>query len=73
MTTVDARAASTNQERGLHAGFWIVAYAFLIVMSFSTLPSPLYGLYRIRDHLSSFMITVIYGIFAASTIAGTAT
>src|SRR5580704_3725094 len=68
MTTVGSHAASANQERGLRAGFWIVAYAFLIVMSFSTLPSPLYGLYRVRDHLSALMITVIYGIFAASTI-----
>jgi hypothetical protein len=68
MTTVSSQAASTDQERGLRAGFWIVAYAFLIVMSFSTLPSPLYGLYRVRDHLSALMITVIYGIFAASTI-----
>jgi MFS family permease len=36
-------------------------------MSFSTLPSPLYSLYRVRDHLSALMITVIYGIFAVST------
>src|ERR1700678_2631736 len=68
MTTVDSKTTSTNEERGLCAGFWIVAYAFLIVMSFSTLPSPLYGLYRVRDHLSPLMITLIYGIFAASTI-----
>jgi hypothetical protein len=68
MTTVDSNATSAAEERGLHVGFWIVAYAFLIVMSFSTLPSPLYGLYRVRDHLSALMITVIYGIFAASTI-----
>ena len=38
-------------------------------MAFATLPSPLYGLYRTRDHLSAFMITVIYAIFAAGTIA----
>jgi hypothetical protein len=31
-------------------GFWAVAFAFLIVMAFGTLPSPLYGLYRTRDH-----------------------
>jgi Major Facilitator Superfamily len=68
MTTVDSHSASTNDEARLRTGFWIVAYAFLIVMSFSTLPSPLYGLYRVRDHLSALMITVIYGIFAASTI-----
>jgi MFS family permease len=38
-------------------------------MAFATLPSPLYGLYRTRDHLSAFTITVIYAIFAAGTIA----
>src|SRR5580692_9760006 len=68
MSTVDSHSASTHDEARLRTGFWIVAYAFLIVMSFSTLPSPLYGLYRVRDHLSALMITVIYGIFAASTI-----
>src|ERR1700728_771680 len=67
MTTDDTHAA-TNDERGLRSGFWIVAYSFLIVMAFSTLPSPLYGLYRVRDHLSSLTITVIYGVFAVSTI-----
>jgi MFS family permease len=51
------------------SGFWIVAFAFLIVMAFATLPSPLYGLYRQRDDLSSFTITLVYAIWAAGTIA----
>jgi hypothetical protein len=51
------------------SGFWAVAFAFLIVMAFATLPSPLYGLYRERDGLSAFTITVVYAIFAAGTIA----
>jgi len=38
-------------------------------MAFATLPSPLYGLYRTRDHLSAFTITVVFAIFAAGTIA----
>jgi hypothetical protein len=46
-----------------------VAYAFLTVMAVATLPSPLYGLYRIRDHLSALMITVVFAIFAGGTIA----
>ena len=37
-------------------------------MAFATLPSPLYGIYKTVDHLSSFTITVIYAIFAAGTI-----
>ena len=46
--------------------FWAVAFAFLIVMAFATLPSPLYGLYRERDGLSAFTITVVYAIFAGA-------
>ena len=45
-----------------------MAFAFLVVMMFATLPSPLYGLYRTRDHLSAFTITVVFAIFAAGTI-----
>jgi MFS family permease len=50
------------------AGFWAVAFAFLIVMAFATLPSPLYGLYRQRDGLSALTITIVYAIWAAGTI-----
>jgi hypothetical protein len=46
-----------------------VAFAFLIVMAFATLPSPLYGLYRTRDNLSAFTITLVYAIWAGGTIA----
>ena len=51
------------------SGFWPVAFAFLVVMAFATLPSPLYGLYRERDGLSAFTITIVYAIWAAGTIA----
>jgi MFS family permease len=50
-------------------GFAAVAFAFLIVMAFATLPSPLYGLYRVRDGLSAFAITLVYAIWAGGTIA----
>jgi Sugar (and other) transporter len=61
-----ASPAGESPRYGL--GFWAAAFAFLIVMAFATLPSPLYGLYRVRDDLSAFMITVIYAIFAGGTI-----
>ena len=54
---------------GRLSGFWAVAFAFLVVMAFATLPSPLYGLYRERDGLSTLTITIVYAIWAASTIA----
>jgi predicted MFS family arabinose efflux permease len=68
MTTVDPQVQPAARKKSPRSGFWAVAYAFLIVMSFATLPSPLYGLYRTRDHLSAFMITVVYAIFAGGTI-----
>jgi hypothetical protein len=64
-------AASEGPEayrRPRGSGFWTVAFAFLIVMAVATLPSPLYGLYRTRDHLSALTITVVFAIFAGSTI-----
>ena len=57
------------QTRRYRCGFWAVTYALLIVMAFATLPSPLYGLYRTRDHLSAFTLTVVFAIFAVGTIA----
>jgi MFS family permease len=46
----------------------MVSFAFLAVMAFSAVPSPLYGLYRERDHFSLFMITVIYAVYAVGVI-----
>jgi hypothetical protein len=62
-------SATETETRRSSSGFWFVAFALLIVSAFATLPSPLYGLYRARDDLSAFMITVVYAIFAAGTIA----
>jgi MFS family permease len=56
-------------RRRLVPAFRAVAFAFLIVMAFATLPSPLYGLYRERDQLSTLTVTIVYAIFAAGTIA----
>jgi predicted MFS family arabinose efflux permease len=61
-------APQTSATRAARLGFWAVAFALLIVMASATLPSPLYGLYRIRDHLSALTVTVIYAIFAGGTI-----
>ncbi len=66
---VPATAAPAAHGRRLGSGFVPVAFAFLIVAAFATLPSPLYGLYRIRDDLTAFTITIVYAIFAAGTIA----
>jgi MFS family permease len=66
---VDASTVPAAHGRRHRSGFWAVAFAFLVVMAVATLPSPLYGIYRTRDHLSALTITVVFAIFAASTIA----
>jgi hypothetical protein len=58
--------AAVGRRQG--AAFWAVAFAFLVVMAFATLPSPLYGLYRTRDHLSTLTVTLVYAVFACGAI-----
>ena len=65
----NAPAVPAAQRRRHRSGFGAAAFAFLVVMAVATLPSPLYGLYRTRDHLSALTITVVFAIFAGSTIA----
>ena len=68
-TPDNAQARPTTARTARYgSGFWAVAFAFLVVMAFGTLPSPLYGLYRTRDHLSELTVTVVYAIFAVGTI-----
>src|SRR5690242_19388957 len=69
MSRIDTDAAPTLPRPMTGSGCWAVAFAFLIVMAFATAPSPLYGLYRLRDDLSAFTITIVYATFAAGTIA----
>jgi len=69
MSADSASAPAPSATRRDAIGFWAVAFAFLIVMAFATLPSPLYGLYRTRDNLSAFTITLVYAIWAGGTIA----
>jgi predicted MFS family arabinose efflux permease len=47
------------------AGFWAIAFSFLVVSAFSTAPSALYGLYQHHDHLAPLTITLVYAVYAA--------
>lgn len=51
------------------SGFWLAAGAFLTAMAFSTIPTPLYGLYQERDHFSSFVVTVVFAVYAVGVIS----
>ncbi|MEN3310679.1 MAG: hypothetical protein V7645_8, partial [Actinomycetota bacterium] len=48
MSSDNPLALPVTVARRAASGFWVVAFAFMIVMAFATLPSPLYGLYRVR-------------------------
>jgi len=49
-------------------GFWAVAFAFAATLAYSAIPTPLYGIYQRRDGFSSFMITVIFGVYAVGVV-----
>jgi MFS family permease len=51
------------------AGFWTVAFAFLVLTAFATAPSPLYGLYAQQDHLAPLTITIVYAVYATGVVA----
>ncbi|MDQ1494459.1 MAG: hypothetical protein QOG69_942, partial [Actinomycetota bacterium] len=50
-------------------GFWAVAFAFVIVMAYSALPTPLYALYAARDGFGSVTITLVFAAYAFGVIA----
>jgi MFS family permease len=54
--------------RGL--GFVLVAYAFLVTMVGTTLPTPLYPLFEQRYSFGELMVTVIFAVYAFGVIAG---
>jgi MFS family permease len=51
------------------AGFWVIALAFLTVMAFSTVPTPLYAIYQARDGFATFLVTVIFAAYAVGVMA----
>jgi MFS family permease len=58
------RPAISVGSRRHEAGFWMIAATFMAAMAFSTVPTPLYPLYQARDGFSSFMVTVVFAVYA---------
>src|SRR5689334_18575555 len=65
----DAGRPAAPGSRQYGPGFWLVAAAFLTAMAFSTIPTPLYALYQHRDGFSSFVVTVVFAVYAVGVIA----
>jgi MFS family permease len=53
---------------GRRAGFVVVAYAFAVTMLGTTLPTPLYPLYRERFGFSELTVTVVFATYALGVL-----
>src|SRR3982751_6184147 len=61
-------APAEHRGAGHRAGFWIAAAAFLVVMAYSTVPTPLWSLYQRRDGFSTFAVTVAFAAYAVGVV-----
>jgi MFS family permease len=52
------------------AGFWTIAAVFALLMSFTTLPTPMYGLLEARDHFGTAMVTVVFAAYGIGVMVG---
>lgn len=67
-TTSTSPTKSPPSRARVEAGFWVVSFAYLVVMALGTVPSPLYGLYQRRDGFSTFTITLIFAAFSLGSL-----
>ncbi|MGH8953866.1 MAG: MFS transporter [Microbacterium sp.] len=58
----------SNSRISHGAGFWVVASAFLLVMAYATVPTPLYPLYQEVDGFPVSVITLIFAAFAVGVV-----
>jgi MFS family permease len=61
--------AGSRARFGHGAGFWVLVAAFLTTVAFSTVPTPLYGLYQRRDGFPTFILTVVFATYAVGVMA----
>ena len=61
---------TSSMRIGRKAGFAATALALAVAMLGTTLPTPLYPLYRDQFGFSEFVVTIIFAVYAAGVIAG---
>lgn len=69
MTLLSAAPPEAPSRLRHAAGFWVVAAAFLAVMAFATVPTPLYAIYQQVDGLRPVEITAVFAAFAVGVMA----
>lgn len=65
LPTADPASAS----RSRHAlGFWLVAALFVVAMAFSTVPTPLWSVYRATEGVSTLQVTMAFASYAVGVV-----
>lgn len=59
---------TTRRAIGHGTGFWAIAYTYVVATAFSAVPTPLYALYRQRDHFSAFMVTIVFAAYVGGVL-----
>jgi hypothetical protein len=54
---------------GRDAAAWIVAVEVAVIYILSTLPMPIYVIYRQQFHFSEIILTLIYAAYVIGTVA----
>jgi MFS family permease len=67
--TAVARPSAPAWRVSHGGGFWVIATAFTIALAFSTVPTPLYGIYQQRDGFPTWVITAIFAAYAVGVVA----
>ncbi|WP_376772939.1 MFS transporter [Streptomyces himalayensis] len=60
---------TNRQQSGVRPGYVAAAGVFAIGMMGTTLPTPLYGLYREQIGFSELLVTVVFAVYAIGVIA----
>jgi MFS family permease len=55
-----------SNRRRSSFGFWAVVFAFVTVMAFTTVPTPLWSLFAQRDRFSSLTVTIAFAVYAVA-------
>ncbi|MFJ4923752.1 MFS transporter [Streptomyces sp. NPDC088725] len=58
-----------RDSHGLRLGYPVAAVVFAVGMLGTTLPTPLYGLYRQQIGFSELMVTIVFAVYALGVIA----
>lgn len=61
-------APAVGARAGHESGFWLVGFAYIVVMAAGGAPTPLYVLYQQRDHFGAAMLTVIFAAYAVGVL-----